>query len=70
MIAADEEVQQSMASQRPLSDAYRRGTPAAKRQKVCAPSECALLWHGRDSPVGVCDVGGVVLLNVRGWTMG
>jgi hypothetical protein len=33
-IAADEEAQQSMAAQRPFSDAYGRGTHSAKRQKV------------------------------------
>jgi hypothetical protein len=32
---ADEERQQRMPPQRPFSDVYSRGSPVAKRQKVC-----------------------------------
>jgi hypothetical protein len=38
-MTADEESQQSMPPQRPFSDVYSRGSPVAKRQKVCFPDK-------------------------------
>jgi hypothetical protein len=38
-MTADEESQQSMPPQRPFSDVYSRGSPVAKRQKVCLPDK-------------------------------
>nr|XP_024403578.1 uncharacterized protein LOC112295797 isoform X6 [Physcomitrium patens] len=55
-IVADEEAQQSMPPQRPLSDVYRRGTPAAKRQKTVVETAAEKLESGGSAEVVLRDL--------------
>ncbi|KAG0585816.1 hypothetical protein KC19_2G041700 [Ceratodon purpureus] len=65
-IAADEELQQSMPSQRPLSDVYRRGTPAAKRQKTAVETAAEKLEDGGSADVVLRDLADAASAEISG----
>nr|XP_024379069.1 uncharacterized protein LOC112283865 isoform X11 [Physcomitrium patens] len=65
-IAADEEAQQSMPPQRPFSDVYRRGTPAAKRQKTAVESAAENLEDGGSAEILLRDLAGAASAEISG----
>jgi len=65
-IANDEEIQQSMPPQRPLSDVYRRGTPAAKRQKTAVETTSEKLEDGGSAEIVLRDLADAASAEISG----